>query len=40
MLFTRSPYAMLSKTDFGNGFDFWNTMPTRRRSETTSMPWP
>ena len=23
----RMPYATFSKIDFGNGFDFWNTMP-------------
>jgi hypothetical protein len=32
----RRPYATFSKIDFGNGFDFWNTIPTRRRSPTTS----
>jgi preprotein translocase subunit SecD len=32
----RRPYATLSKMLFGNGFDFWNTIPTRRRSDTTS----
>ena len=32
----RGPKATFSKIDFGNGFDFWNTMPTRRRSATTS----
>ena len=34
----RTPYATFSKIDFGNGFDFWKTMPTRRRSATTSVP--
>ena len=29
---------MFSKIDFGNGFDFWNTIPTLRRSCTTSTP--
>jgi len=32
----RRPYATLSKIDLGNGFDFWNTIPTRRRRSTTS----
>ena len=27
---------MFSKIDFGNGFGFWNTMPTRARSSTAS----
>jgi hypothetical protein len=26
-----------SKMDLGNGFDFWNTIPTRRRRSTTSV---
>ena len=33
----RSPAATLSKIDIvGKGFGFWNTIPTRRRTETTS----
>ena len=28
----RRPYATFSKIDLGNGLDFWNTIPTRRRS--------
>ena len=31
------PNATLSKIDLGNGFGRWNTMPTRRRSSTTSV---
>ncbi len=36
---------MLSKIDLGKGLGFWKTMPTRRRSSTTStsgalMSWP
>jgi hypothetical protein len=30
----------LSKIAFGNGFGFWNTIPTRARSCSTSMPPP
>ena len=26
----------MSKIDFGKGFDFWKTIPTRRRRSTTS----
>ena len=36
MRLMRRPYATFSKIDFGNGFDFWNTIPTRRRKSTTS----
>ena len=33
----RSPAATLSNTDMvGKGFGFWNTIPTSRRTETTS----
>ena len=34
------PYATFSKIDLGNGLDFWNTIPTRRRSATTSVRGP
>ena len=34
----RGPYATLSKIVLGNGLGRWNTMPTWRRSETTSIP--
>src|SRR5882762_2353036 len=34
----RGPYATFSKIDFGKGFDFWKTMPTRLRSSVTSSP--
>ncbi len=33
----RSPEAMLSKIDIvGNGLGFWKTIPTARRTATTS----
>ena len=32
------PYATFSNIDFANGFDFWKTIPTRRRRSTTSVP--
>ena len=35
----RSPYATLSKIDFGKGFGRWKTMPTRWRSWTISVAW-
>ncbi len=33
----RKPNATLLKMDIGNGVGFWNTMPTRRRSDATSI---
>jgi hypothetical protein len=33
----RSPNATFSRMVLGNGFGRWNTMPTRRRSSTTSV---
>ena len=35
--FTRGPYAMFSKIDFGNGLGRWKTIPTRRRKSVTSI---
>jgi hypothetical protein len=38
---SRSPAATLSKIDIvGNGFGFWNTIPTDRRTDTTSIESP
>ena len=35
--FNRKPTVTFSPMDIvGNGFDFWNTMPTRRRTITAS----
>ncbi len=36
--FRRGPYATFSKIVFGNGLGCWNTMPTRRRRSTASVP--
>ncbi len=33
----RRPKAAFSKIDLGNGLGRWNTIPTRRRSATTSV---
>ena len=37
MPWVRGPNATLSYTLIGNGFAFWNTMPTRLRSRLTSV---